>query len=97
MNDTTRRSLGTALAALLAVDGLVHLYWATGRTWPAPDAHELSLAVLGTEVSFAPPVVLPLAALTLSGAAAVLVRRSANGCCFPGVLRPADAGSRAAS
>ncbi|THA48158.1 DUF3995 domain-containing protein [Streptomyces sp. A1136] len=79
MNDTTRRSLGTGLAALLAVDGLVHLYWATGRTWPAPDAHALSLAVLGTAVSFAPPVVLPLAALTLTGAAAVLATTHRRG------------------
>lgn len=63
---------GRALAALLAADGLVHLYWATGATWPAPDEQALSLAVLGTEVSFGPPVVLPLAALTLAGAAAVL-------------------------
>ncbi|MEU7068082.1 DUF3995 domain-containing protein [Streptomyces sp. NPDC051578] len=79
MNDTTRRRLGTALAALLAADGLAHLYWATGRTWPAADAHALSLAVLGTEVSFAPPVVLPLAALTLTGASAVLAHSRRRG------------------
>ncbi|MEV6687473.1 DUF3995 domain-containing protein [Streptomyces sp. NPDC051130] len=79
MNDTTRRRLGTALAALLAADGLAHLYWATGRTWPAADAHALSLAVLGTEVSFAPPVVLPLAALTLTGASAVLAHSRRGG------------------
>ncbi|WP_406184122.1 DUF3995 domain-containing protein [Streptomyces sp. NBC_01006] len=72
MRDTSRRRTGAALAGLLAADGLVHLYWATGRTWPAASERTLSLAVLGTEVSFAPAVVLPLAALTLSGAAAVL-------------------------
>ncbi|WP_030161304.1 DUF3995 domain-containing protein [Streptomyces sp. NRRL S-244] len=72
MRDTSRRRTGIALAGLLAADGLVHLYWATGRTWPAASERDLSLAVLGAEVSFAPSVVLPLAALTLSGAAAVL-------------------------
>ncbi|MET9962967.1 DUF3995 domain-containing protein [Streptomyces sp. NPDC006326] len=70
--DRARRRTGIAVAALLGLDGLAHLYWATGATWPAPDERALSLAVLGTEVSFAPPVVLPLAALTLAGAGAVL-------------------------
>ncbi|WP_330297929.1 DUF3995 domain-containing protein [Streptomyces sp. NBC_00503] len=75
-----RRRSGTALAALLAVDGLAHLYWATGRTWPAVDERALSLAVLGMQgVSFAPPVVLPLAALTLTGAAAVLAHAHGRG------------------
>lgn len=72
LTDRARRYSGAAVAALLAADGLVHLYWATGATWPAPDEQALSLAVLGTAVSFGPPVVLPLAALTLTGAAAVL-------------------------
>ncbi|MFB6522641.1 DUF3995 domain-containing protein [Streptomyces sp. NPDC056401] len=79
MKDTTRRRTGRALAALLAADGLVHLYWATGLTWPAPDERSLSLAVLGSEVSFGPPVVLPLAALTLTGAAAVLAHAEGRG------------------
>ncbi|MEX0172476.1 DUF3995 domain-containing protein [Streptomyces sp. LMG1-1-1.1] len=55
---TTRAS-----AALLAVLALVHVYWATGATWPAHSEHGLSLAVLGSAVSFGPAVVLPLAAL----------------------------------
>jgi hypothetical protein len=50
----------------------VHVYWATGATWPAIDQRSLSQAVLGQEVSFAPQVVLPLAALHLLLAAAVL-------------------------
>ncbi|CAM5536604.1 hypothetical protein SAVIM338S_04219 [Streptomyces avidinii] len=79
MTDATRRRTGRILAALLAADGLLHLYWATGATWPAPDERTLSLAVLGTEVSFGPPVVLPLAALTLTGAAAVLTHTSRRG------------------
>ncbi|MGW5189882.1 alpha/beta fold hydrolase [Kribbella sp. NPDC004138] len=54
-----------ALAAL-------HVYWATGATWPAGDERSLSLAVLNAPVSFAPAVVLPLAALHLFLAGAVL-------------------------
>ncbi|MEU4294532.1 alpha/beta fold hydrolase [Kribbella sp. NPDC026596] len=50
----------------------VHVYWATGATWPAPDERTLSIAVLGGPVSFSPGVVLPLAALHLMLAAAVL-------------------------
>ncbi|GLX37912.1 hypothetical protein Sros01_39850 [Streptomyces roseochromogenus] len=77
--DRTRRRTGVALAGLLAADGLVHLYWATGATWPAPDERTLSLAVLGTEVSFGPPVVLPLAALTLTAGAGVLAHGYGRG------------------
>ncbi|MCJ1679218.1 DUF3995 domain-containing protein [Streptomyces sp. APSN-46.1] len=72
MRTATRRRTGQALGALLVADGLAHLYWATGATWPAADERALSSAVLGTQVSFAPPVVLPLAAVALAGAAAVL-------------------------
>ncbi|MCX5146198.1 DUF3995 domain-containing protein [Streptomyces sp. NPDC048550] len=79
MKDTSRRRTGAALAGLLAVDGLAHLYWATGRTWPAASERSLSLAVLGTEVSFAPPVVLPLAGLTLTAAGAVLAHAHGRG------------------
>ncbi|MGW0395480.1 DUF3995 domain-containing protein [Streptomyces sp. NPDC003042] len=79
MKTTTRIRTGRALAALLATDGLIHLYWATGATWPAADERTLSLAVLGTEVSFGPPVVLPLAAVTLAGAGAVLAHSRGRG------------------
>ena len=43
----------------------LHVYWATGATWPAADQESLSRAVLGRVVSFAPQVVLPLAVLHL--------------------------------
>lgn len=61
-----------AVAAVHGVLALVHVYWATGATWPAGDQRSLSEAVLGQEVSFAPEVVLPLAALHLVLGAAVL-------------------------
>ncbi|TDW81684.1 uncharacterized protein DUF3995 [Kribbella pratensis] len=50
----------------------VHVYWATGASWPASDERSLSLTVLNTQVSFGPRVVLPLAALHLLLAGAVL-------------------------
>jgi hypothetical protein len=51
---------------------VLHIYWATGATWPAGDEQSLSIAVLGMNVSFRPAVVLPLAALHLLLAGAVL-------------------------
>lgn len=63
------RKIAAGAHVLLAA---VHIYWATGATWPATDERSLSQAVLGREVSFAPEVVLPLAALHLLLAFAVL-------------------------
>lgn len=68
-----------AVSALLAVLALVHVYWATGLTWPASDERGLSLAVLGSAVSFGPSVVLPLAALEGLAALAVLARLRRRG------------------
>ncbi|HZX08580.1 alpha/beta fold hydrolase, partial [Kribbella sp.] len=64
----TRRTVAGVLV-LLAV---IHVYWATGATWPASDERSLSRAVLGIQLSFAPQVVLPLAALHLVLGYAVL-------------------------
>ncbi|WP_415949671.1 DUF3995 domain-containing protein [Streptomyces sp. KLOTTS4A1] len=74
-----RRRAARAVACLLALDGLAHLYWATGVTWPANDERALSRAVVGAEVSFAPPVVLPLALMLFTAAAAVLARGYGRG------------------
>uniref|UniRef100_A0AAU2JR74 DUF3995 domain-containing protein n=1 Tax=Streptomyces sp. NBC_00049 TaxID=2903617 RepID=A0AAU2JR74_9ACTN len=79
MEITTRHRTGLAVAGLLAADATLHLYWATGATWPAADVRALSLAVLGAEVSFAPPGLLALAALLSTGAAAVLARSRGRG------------------
>ncbi|OKI43596.1 hypothetical protein A6A28_20400 [Streptomyces sp. CB03578] len=80
MDETARRRrTGVVVAAVLAADGLAHLYWATGLTWPAASERALSLAVIGLEVSFAPRVVLPLAALTLTAAGAVLAHAHGRG------------------
>ncbi|MBT2505454.1 DUF3995 domain-containing protein [Streptomyces sp. ISL-98] len=71
---TSATAPATAVAAVLATDGLLHLFWATGSTWPASDTRSLSYAVLGAEVPFTPPVVLPLAALLFTAAALVTAR-----------------------
>jgi hypothetical protein len=63
------RKVSASAHLLLAA---VHVYWATGATWPASDERSLSLTVLNTQVSFGPRVVLPLAALHLLLAGAVL-------------------------
>lgn len=68
------RSRATAVGAVLAADGLIHLYWATGRTWPVHDTSRLSQLVLNTQVPFTPQGLVPLAGLLLSGATLVLVR-----------------------
>jgi hypothetical protein len=63
------RKISASAHLLLAA---VHVYWATGATWPAGDERTLSLTVLNLQVSFGPGVVLPLAALHLLLAGAVL-------------------------
>lgn len=60
------------VAGVHGVLAALHVYWATGTTWPAGDERSLSLAVLGGPVSFRPGVVLPLAVLHLVLAAAIL-------------------------
>ncbi|GLZ77389.1 hypothetical protein Afil01_21960 [Actinorhabdospora filicis] len=64
------RAASLPVAAVLAADAALHLYWTTGATWPAGDDRTLSTAVLGFVAPFTPPVLIPLA-LMLSGAAFV--------------------------
>lgn len=65
---------GILVAAVLAADGLLHAYWATGRIWPAQDPKTLSLAVLNGDITFATPGVFALACVLLLGALTVLAR-----------------------
>ena len=60
------------VAGVHLVLAVLHIYWATGATWPAGHERSLSIAVLGWQGSFRPAVVLPLAALHLLLAGAVL-------------------------
>jgi hypothetical protein len=65
----------TAVATVLTADGLLHLFWATGAGWwPAHDARALSLAVLGKDVPFTPPILLPLATALFCAAGVVVAR-----------------------
>ena len=63
------RKISASAHILLAA---VHVSWATGATWPAGDERSLSQTVLNMQVSFGPGVVLPLAALHLLLAGAIL-------------------------
>lgn len=75
MNPTRRAPVAAAaVATVLTADGLLHVLWSTGITWPAHDATSLSYAVLGIDAPFTPPVVLPLAAVLFTGAALVTAR-----------------------
>jgi hypothetical protein len=65
-----------AVATILGVDGLIHAYWMTGRTWPARDARALSRVVLNTDVPFTPPVLAPL--VVVLGVGAILVLSQAG-------------------
>ncbi|MGW0084803.1 DUF3995 domain-containing protein [Streptomyces sp. NPDC003393] len=72
------------VASVLTADALLHLYWMTGATWPAADARNLSEAVLGADVPFTPPILLPLVVLLLSAATLVVAHSRRPG---PLVLR----------
>lgn len=72
-----------ATATVLGVDALIHLYWLTGRTWPARDTRGLSKAVLNAEVPFAPRVLVPLIVVLTVGATAVLAKASLLGGWLP--------------
>ena len=79
MNTRTRKRLANLVAGVLLTDAAAHLYWTTGRTWPAHDVRALSLAVLNMEVPFTPPVLIPLVAALTTGAAAVVARSRGRG------------------
>jgi pimeloyl-ACP methyl ester carboxylesterase len=68
-----RRAAGV-IAAVLGLDGLVHVYWAAGGTWPAPDTRAISIALLGIDVPFRAPLLLVLALTVWAGAGVVLLR-----------------------
>ncbi|HEU5026433.1 MAG TPA: DUF3995 domain-containing protein [Spirillospora sp.] len=61
-------------AAVLGLDAALHVYWMTGRTWPARDVTTLSLGLLNAEVPFTPRVLAPLVAVLSAGAIAVPAR-----------------------
>lgn len=76
MNQLWIALAGTLVAVILALDGLLHAYWATGQIWPARTKLTLVQAVLGSSNthSFRPAILLPLAGLLLLGALTMLAR-----------------------
>jgi hypothetical protein len=75
MNELVKLS-GILVAAVLAVDGVLHAYWATGRIWPAPDKLSLVQAVLNSNKThlFRPTVLVTLVCLLFLGALTILAR-----------------------
>jgi ABC-type uncharacterized transport system permease subunit len=61
-------------AAVLGLDALLHVYWMTGRTWPARDVAALSQGLLNADVPFTPRVLAPLVLVLAAGAVAVPAR-----------------------
>ncbi|OPC78925.1 hypothetical protein B4N89_32940 [Embleya scabrispora] len=74
-----RRRKGTAVAALLAGDALVHAFWATGATWPADSTEALSQGLLNADVPFTPRVLLPLWALLTTAAVGIYAHSRGRG------------------
>jgi hypothetical protein len=60
------------VASVLGLDALIHVYWLTGRVWPAHDTRALSHAVLNADVPFTPRVLMPLVIVLTLGCAAIL-------------------------
>lgn len=94
MNERTKARAGTVVAVVLAADGLLHAYWATGGVWPARDRRMLAHLVLGRDnpAAFRPAIVAPLAGLLLLGATTALARVGRLGRLgrrIPGPLRQA--------
>jgi hypothetical protein len=79
------------VAAILGVDALVHVYWMTGRTWPARDTRTLSQMVLNFEVPFTPRVLAPIVLILVAGATAVLAKAGQVGDWVPGWIASAGA------
>lgn len=76
MNEHLQVLAGIVIAAVLALDGLLHAYWATGRIWPAHTKLSLVQAVLNSSNtrSFRPTILVPLASLLMFGAVTTLAR-----------------------
>ncbi|MYS87447.1 DUF3995 domain-containing protein [Streptomyces sp. SID5474] len=75
----TGRRAGTAVAALLTADALLHALWATGSTWPAGSTEALSQGLLNADVPFTPRTLLPLCALLGTGAVGVFAHSRGRG------------------
>jgi hypothetical protein len=80
----TYKVAAVVTATVLGADALIHLYWLTGRTWPARDTRHLSQALLNADVPFTPRVLVPLIVLLAGGATAILAKAGLLGAWLPG-------------
>jgi uncharacterized protein DUF3995 len=76
MNELVNELAGILVAVVLALDGFMHAYWATGQIWPAHTKLSLVKAVLNSSKprAFRPAILIPLAGLLFCGALIVLAR-----------------------
>jgi hypothetical protein len=76
MNEPLKELAGILVAVIFTLDGLMHLYWATGNIWPASDKRSLIQAVLNSEKTelLRSTILVPLACLLFGGALTVLAR-----------------------
>jgi hypothetical protein len=72
-------SKAAIVAGVLTADAAIHLYWATGATWPARTPGSLSRAVLNMDVPFTPPTLLPLVGVLLAGSGLLVARAGGRG------------------
>ena len=71
-------------AALLAVAGVIHAYWAFGGVWPAHDGRTLAKAVTGEKQEQMPDMAACLVIFILLTAAAIIVSDRAGLLDLPG-------------
>ena len=76
MNEQIIELAAILIAAVLATDGLLHAYWATGRIWPAPNRLALIQLILNSNKTrlLKPMILVPLAGMLFLGALTVLAR-----------------------
>lgn len=76
MNEQIKEFAGVLVAVILAADGLLHLFWATGRVWPASDQLSLIQLILNSNKTrlLRSRTLVPLAGLLFLGALAALAR-----------------------
>lgn len=75
-----KQQAGAVAAVVLAGDGVCHLFWATGRTWPAATRAGLARGLLNVNGEM-PPGALLFLSLVLLATAVLLLGRA-------GLLRP---------
>ena len=75
----TYEAAGIVAATILGIDAAIHVYWLTGRTWPARDRRTLSQVVLNANVPFTPRVLIPLVLILAGAGTTILVRANGGG------------------